>query len=301
MTDRDLTTLSDGGCFFEGPRWHDDRWYVSDFYRHGIFTVTTDGTETQIAEVPGQPSGLGWLPDGTLLAVAMKDHQILRVADDGTTSVHADLSDIGVEGPLNDMVVSSTGNAYVGSFGFDLMAGHDPKPSPIYLVGPDGHVSIGAEGLHFPNGSVITDDGETLIVGETMGCRYTAFTIGDDGTLSDRRVHAQIAPTPPMGTFAETLGAVTVGPDGCGLDAEGHIWLADAIGARVIRVAPGGEIVDEIKAPEGLGAFACMLGGDDGTTLLVCLAPDFFEHARSAAREAVLATTTVDVPRAGRP
>ncbi|HEU5151158.1 MAG TPA: SMP-30/gluconolactonase/LRE family protein, partial [Iamia sp.] len=238
---------------------------------------------------------------GTLLAVAMKDHQVLRVADDGTTSVHADLGGIGVTGPLNDMVVSATGHAYVGSFGFDLMGGQDPQPSPIYLVSPDGDVSIGAEGLHFPNGSVITEDGTTLIVGETMGCRYTAFTIGADGTLSDRRVHAQIAPTPPMGTFAETLGAVTVGPDGCGLDAEGHIWCADAIGARVIRVAPGGEIVDEIPAPEGQGAFACMLGGDDGRTLLVCLAPDFFEHARSAAREAVLATTTVDVPHAGRP
>jgi len=302
MTERTLSTLSDGGCFFEGPRWHDGAWWVSDFYRHGIFTVTTDGVETQVAEVPGQPSGLGWLPDGTLIAVAMKDHQVLRVASDGTTSVHADLTDVGVEGPLNDMVVSATGHGYVGSFGFDLMGGHDPKPSPIYHVTPEGDVSIGAEGLHFPNGSVISPDGSTLIVGETMGCRYTAFTIDpDDGTLSDRRVHAQIAPTPPMASFAETLGAVTVGPDGCGLDAEGHIWMADAIGARVLRIALGGEIVDEVAAPEGQGAFACMLGGDDGRTLLVCLAPDFFEHARSAAREAVLATTTVDVPRAGLP
>ncbi len=301
MSDRTLTTLSDGGCFFEGPRWHDGRWWVSDFYRHGIFTVTTDGMETQVAEVPGQPSGLGWLPDGTLIAVAMKDHQVLKVAADGTTSVHADLTGLDVQGPLNDMVVSATGHAYVGSFGFDLMSGQDPQPSPIYLIDPDGSVSIGAEGLHFPNGSVIVEDGSTLIVGETMGCRYTAFTIGSDGSLSDRRVHAQIAPTPPMGSFAETLGAVTVGPDGCGLDAEGHIWCADAIGARVIRVAPGGAIVDEITAPEGQGAFACMLGGDDGRTLLVCLAPDFFEHARSAAREAVLATVTVDVPRAGLP
>lgn len=301
MSDRNLTTLSDGGCFFEGPRWHDGRWWVSDFYRHGIYTVTTDGVEEQVAEVPGQPSGLGWLPDGTLIAVTMKDHQILRVAADGTTSVYADLTDLGVQGPLNDMVVSATGHAYVGSFGFDLMGGQDPRPSPIYHVAPDGSVSVGAEGLLFPNGSVITDDGTTLIVGETLGCRYSAFTIADDGSLSDRRVHAQIAPTPAMGSSAETLGAVSVGPDGCGLDADGHIWAADAMGARVVRVAPGGEIVDEVAAPEGQGAFACMLGGDDGRTLLVCLAPDFFEHARSVAHEAVLATTTVDVPHAGLP
>jgi sugar lactone lactonase YvrE len=296
-----LSPLVTGGCFFEGPRWHDGRWWVSDFYRHGVFTVTADGVEEQVAEVPAQPSGLGWLPDGTLLVVAMKDRQVLRVGADGATTVHADLSDLAQPGPLNDMVVASSGTAYVGGFGFDLMGGHDPQPSPLYRVDPDGTASIAAEGLHFPNGSVISDDGTTLIVGETMGCRYTAFTIGADGSLSDRRVHAQIAPTPPMAGFAETLGAVTVGPDGCGLDAEGHIWAADAIGARVIRVAPGGAIVDEIAAPEGQGAFACMLGGDDGRTLLVCLAPDFFEHARSAAREALLATVTVDVPRAGLP
>lgn len=298
---RTLTPLVTGGCFFEGPRWHDGRWWVSDFYRHAVFTVDPDGTEEQVVEVPGQPSGLGWLPDGTLLVVAMKDRQVLRVGADGTTAVHADLSDLAQPGPLNDMVVSASGVAYVGGFGFDLMGGQDPQPSPLYRVDPDGTASVAAEGLHFPNGSVITPDGTTLIVGETMGCRYTAFTIGADGSLSDRRVHAQIAPSPPMAGFAETLGAVTVGPDGCGLDAEGHIWAADAIGARVVRVAPGGAIVDEVAAPEGQGAFACMLGGDDGRTLLVCLAPDFFEHARRAAEEALLATVAVDVPRAGLP
>jgi len=301
MAERTLTTLSDGGAFFEGPRWRDGRWWVSDFYRHGIYTVDPDGTETQVAEVPAQPSGLGWLPDGTLLVVAMKDHAVLRVGADGRTEVHADLAPFGVRGPCNDMVVSATGHAYVGSFGFDLMAGEDPTPSPIYGISPEGMATVAADGLHFPNGSVISPDGSTLIVGETMGCRYTAFTIEDDGSLSDRRVWGQMAPTPPMAGFAETLGAVTVGPDGCALDAEDHIWAADAIGARVIRVAPGGAIVDEIPAPEGMGAFACMLGGDDGRTLLVCLAPDFFEHARSAAREAVLATVTVDVPHAGLP
>ncbi|MGI8937346.1 MAG: SMP-30/gluconolactonase/LRE family protein [Iamia sp.] len=301
MSARTFTTLSDGGCFFEGPRWRDGRWWVSDFYRHAVFTVEVDGTETKVLDVPGQPSGLGWMPDGDLLVVSMKDHQVLRVGGDGGVTVHADLSELGVRGPLNDMVVSATGHAYVGCFGFDLMTGADPAPAPVYLIEPDGSVGVAAEDLRFPNGSVITDDGATLIVGETMGCRYSAFTIEPDGSLSDRWVWAQIAPTPVMAGFAETLGAVTVGPDGCGLDAEGHIWAADAIGARVVRVAPGGDIVDEVAAPAGLGAFACMLGGDDGRTLLACLAPDFFEEARSAAREAVLATTTVDVPRAGLP
>lgn len=293
-------TLLEGGTFFEGPRWRDGRWWVSDFYRHLVLTVAPDGTTEEVMTVEGQPSGLGWQPDGSLLVVSMKDHRLLRRAPDGSVSVLADLSGHRA-GHLNDMVVDAEGRAYVGEFGFDLMAGGQPATANLIRVDPDGSVAVAADDLYFPNGSVITPDGETLIVGETAGCRYTAFTIEPDGALSDRRVWAQLAPTPTIGTFAETLGQVTVGPDGCCLDAEGHIWAADAIGARLIRVAPGGTIVDEIAAPEGLGVFACMLGGDDGRTLLACAAPDFFEQARSAAREAVLLTTRVDVGHAGLP
>jgi sugar lactone lactonase YvrE len=301
MSDRTITTLSDGGTFFEGPRWHDGRWWVSDFYRNGVFTVTPDGTEAQVLEVAGQPSGLGWLPDGTLLVVAMRDRKVLRATADGGTEVHADLDGVAAPGHLNDMVVSSSGHAYVGGFGFDLMGGDAPTTSAICHVAPDGSVELAADGLHFPNGSVITPDGGTLVVGETMGCRYTAFSIDDDGHLSDRRIWAQMAATPPIAEFFTSIGPGSVAPDGCSLDAEQHIWAADAIGNRVVRIAPGGQIVDEIAAPEGMGAFACMLGGDDGRTLLVCLAPDFFEHNRSIAREAALGVVTVDVPHAGLP
>ena len=181
------------------------------------------------------------------------------------------------------------------------MAGGDPRPAALIRVDPDGTASIAAEDLLFPNGSVITPDGRTLIVGETAGARYTAFTIEDDGSLSDRRIWAQLAPTPPMTTLGETLGQLQFGPDGCGLDAAEHIWSADEVGARCVRLAPGGEIVDAVAMPEGLGVFACMLGGEDGRTLLMCAAPDFHQEARSAAREAVLLTATVDVPHAGLP
>jgi sugar lactone lactonase YvrE len=153
----------------------------------------------------------------------------------------------------------------------------------------------------FPNGSVITEDGRTLIVGETAGARYTAFTIGPDGLLADRRVWAQVAPAPELGPLAEMLPALRFAPDGCALDAEEHIWAADAVGGRCCRVAAGGDIVEEVKAPEGLGIFACMLGGEDGRTLLLCIAPDFQEANRSQAREAMLFTTTVGVPHAGLP
>ena len=118
------------------------------------------------------------------------------------------------------MVVSADGHAYVGNFGFDLMAGADPAPANLIHIDPEGSAGIAAEGLLFPNGSVITPDGSTLIVGETAGARYTAFAIQADGSLGDRRVWAQVAPEPPIGTLEETLGQLRFGPDGCTLDAD---------------------------------------------------------------------------------
>jgi sugar lactone lactonase YvrE len=300
MPERALTPLLTGGSFFEGPRWRDGRWYVSDFYRHAVLAVAPDGSAEAIATVEGQPSGLGWTPSGQLRIVSMKDNRLLELGSGGRTEVVADLSPWS-GGPSNDMVIDTAGRAWVGNFGFDLMAGADPGPATLLRVDLDGTVTVAAEDLLFPNGSVVTPDGATLIVGESLGSRYTAFTIGPDGVLTERRIWAQLGPTPTIGAFAETFGKLQVIPDGCALDAEDHIWLADAAGARAIRIAPGGEIVDEIRAPEGLGVFACMLGGDDGRTLLLCAAPDFFEHNRAEAREAVLLTTQVDVPHAGLP
>jgi sugar lactone lactonase YvrE len=301
LADRELHTLLGDGAFFESPRWHDGRWWVSDFYRHLVLTVDADGDAREVLQVEAQPSGIGWMPDGSMLVVSMRDHRVLRWTEQDGATEHADLSEY-CGGHLNDMVVDSRGRAYVGNFGFDLMGGGDPAPATLVRVDPDGTASVAAEEMLFPNGSVITPDGRTLIVGETAGARYTAFTIEDDGSLTDRRVWAQVAETPPLGLpLQEALAQLRFGPDGCGLDADGHIWAADEVNGRCARVAPGGEIVDEIAAPEGFNFFACMLGGEDGRTLLICAAPDFLEHNRSASRDAVLLTTTVDVPHAGLP
>jgi sugar lactone lactonase YvrE len=300
VAEHQLTPLLDGGAFFESPRWRDGRWWVSDFYRHAVYTVTPDGREEHVLDVEGQPSGLGWLPDGDLLVASMRDRQVLRRAADGTVSVHADLSAVS-PGILNDMVVDAAGRAWVGDFGFDLMAWDTPVTTSIKRVDADGTVTVAADGLVFPNGAMVTPDGRTLIVGETLGNRYTAFTIGVDGTLSDRRVWAELGPEVVLGDPTDVIGQIRVAPDGCGLDAELHIWSADGVGGRAARVAPGGEIVDEVKAPDGLGCFACMLGGEDGRTLLMCCAPDYFEANRRDTREAILVTTRVEVPHAGLP
>ncbi|HWJ98537.1 MAG TPA: SMP-30/gluconolactonase/LRE family protein, partial [Acidimicrobiales bacterium] len=186
MAERDVTVLFEGGRFFEGPRWRDGTWWVSDFYRHTVSRIATDGAETVVVEVEQQPSGLGWLPDGSMVISSMKDHKVLRYAD-GELSVLADLEGM-VAGHLNDLVTDANGHTFVGSFGFDLMGGGQPAAAPLIRVDPDGTTSVAAEDLYFPNGAVITPDGATLIVGETMGNRYTAFDLGADGSLSNRRV-----------------------------------------------------------------------------------------------------------------
>ena len=299
MAERQLRTVLTGGSYFEGPRWHDGSWWVSDFYRHTVSRVTPDGAEEVVAEVDQQPSGLGWLPDGTLLVVSMKDRRLLRLTDGGPTT-HADLTDH-CAGLLNDMVVDDSGRVFVGDFGFDLMGGGAFAPSSLKRVDPDGTVTVVAEDLYFPNGSVITPDGATLVVGETWGNRFTAFDLAGDGSLANRRVWAQFGPLPTGTAVEELVPQVVLGPDGCTMDAEGAVWVADGFHGRVARVRAGGEVVEEIHAPDGMGVFACMLGGEDGRTLLMCCAPDFLEHNRAPVREAVLVATEVEVPHGGRP
>jgi sugar lactone lactonase YvrE len=140
MAERELRQLLDGGAFFEGPRWHEGRWWVSDFYRRQVSTVDADGREERVLEVPEQPSGLGWMPDGSLLVVSRKDFKLLRRTPDGEVSEHADLSEHAT-GHLNDMVVDGRGRAFVGNFGFDRMAGADPAPTVLIRVDPDGAVT----------------------------------------------------------------------------------------------------------------------------------------------------------------
>lgn len=294
-----FSVLVSGYTFLESPRWHDDRLWLSDFYTHQVLSVDLQGQAEVVADVPGQPSGMGWLPDGRLLVVSMRDRKILRRETDGRLVTHADLSGV-AGGHANDMVVDAQGRAFVGNFGFDLMGGGTPQTATLARVDPDGSVHVVASDLHFPNGSMITPDGKTLIVGETMGNRISAFDMLPDGALGPRRDWASFGPLPALTDIGSVLGSLKAAPDGATLDAEGAVWFADAIANRVVRMASGGEILDSISTG-ALGAFACTLGGPDGRTLFICVAPDFNEHARQQAREASVWTTEVGVPGAGRP
>jgi sugar lactone lactonase YvrE len=292
---RDFATVVSGFSFLEGPRWHAGRLWLSDMYTHQVVSATEDGGELRVeAEVSGQPSGLGWLPDGRLLISSMRDRKVLRREPDGSLVTHADLADR-VGGHLNDMVVDARGRTYIGNFGFDLMAGAPLEPTHLLRVDPDGTVTVAAEDLWFPNGSVITPGG-SLLVDETFGNRVSAFDILSDGTLTNRRVWAKFGDLPTEMDIATALTQISVAPDGCTLDAEGALWVADADGGRAIRVREGGEIVEE--AAPGTAVFACVLGGADGRTLFLCTAPDFAEEARKNAREATIMATRVSVPAA---
>jgi sugar lactone lactonase YvrE len=295
---REITTVLSDLSFLECPRWHEDRIWVSDFYTHQVLSAREDGTDVrQEAQVPGQPSGLGWLPDGRLLVISQHDGRLLRREHDGSLVTHADLA-AHVAGEPNDMVVDDRGRAFVGNFGFDLFGGAPLAPTTVLRVDPDGTVIQVADDLWFPNGSVITDDG-VFIVGETFGNRISAFDVQVDGSLTNRREWASFGSRPSDTDVTVALGQLSVVPDGCGLDAEGALWIADALGSRVLRIREGGEILDEIAV--GTGVFACMLGGQDGRTLFMCAAPDFDRTARSATHEAELRACRVDVPHAGRP
>lgn len=294
-----FSVLIAGYSFLESPRWHAGRLWLSDFYTHQVLAVDAQGSVEKVADVPHQPSGLGWLPDGRLLIVSMKDRQLLRREPDGRLVVHADLSAVAT-GHLNDMVVDAQGNAFVGNFGFDLMGAAPVQAAQLVRVTSDGAVTVVPDALQFPNGAMITPNGRTLIVGETFGNRLSAFNINSDGELGPRRDWAVFGALPPLGDLAAVLPQLKVAPDGAALDAEGAVWLADAIGQRVLRVAEGGGVLQEISTAP-MGAYACALGGPGRNTLFVCVAPDFDQHRRSAAREAAVWSVPVAVPGAGTP
>lgn len=274
-----------GVDFGEGPRWHDGRLWFSDFHRHAVFSIGPDGGDERVElQLAGdeQPSGLGWMPDGTMLVVAMLAQQVLAVTPGGTPRVHADLSDIATAN-CNDMVVSADGHAYVGNFGFDLDAGQEFASAHLAHIAPNGTIRRVEHPLRFPNGSVITPDGSTLIVGETFGGRYTAFTLDDTGHPIDPRIWASFEGS----------------PDGCCLDADGAIWVSDFVGRRFARLHDDGSVSREI-AVDG-AAVACMLGGRNESTLYGFVSPGSGKAETAGLGLTTIIAIDLDVPRAGLP
>jgi len=259
--------LLTGLRFGEGPRWRDGLLWFSDFYRRGVYTVDESGKENLIVEVAGQPSGLGWLPDGSLLIVSMTDRRLVRW-DGSTLSDYADLSSL-ASFHANDLIVDAQGRAYVGNFGFDLhremlerevpeiLADESAGNTSLIRVDPDGSVHEAADNVRFPNGMVFLDNGKTLVVAETLRLQLTAFDVAPDGSLTNRRIWA-------------STGEQGVAPDGICTDGR-TVWAAAALAPQVVGYREGGEVVETVET--GQIAYACALGGSDGKTLFVMTAP----------------------------
>ncbi len=274
--------LLDGLTFPEAPRWRDGKLWFSDFYTHRVMTVGLDGRAETVVEVPQRPSGLGWTPADELLVVSMLDRRLLRF-DGKRLHLAADLAALAT-GPCNDMVVDAAGRAYIGNFGYDRHGGEAERNACLARVDSDGRVVRAAEDLVFPNGTVITPDGRTLIVAETFAHRLSAFDIGADGSLSNRRVFAGIP-----GCF----------PDGICLDAEGAVWVTNPRGDRVVRVFQGGRVAQTVATGER-GSYACMLGGADRRTLFI-LTNTGSGPAMAQKKDGRIEMLQVDVPGAGLP
>src|ERR1019366_4949093 len=282
-----------GLCFGECPRWHDGRLWYSDFFEHTVSSVSPSGDLRAEVVFDGEPAGLGWLPDGRLLINSRLDRAIFRREADGTLVRHGELTPWAT-GHANDMVVASNGQAYAGNFGFELTQEFDGKvrrakigPTSLVRVDPDGTSHEAADDLAFPNGTVITADGATLVIAESMGGCLTAFDRSPDGTLSGRRKWAAL----PQG----------VAPDGICLCADNTIWVANALGAEFARVAEGGDILERISTATGLGSFACMLGDEDRRTLYMLTAATSDQVKAQEKRTGCIETARTTVPGAGLP
>jgi sugar lactone lactonase YvrE len=269
MPDRTVDVVAEKFHHAECPRWHRGHLYFSDMQGDRVYRIERDGRLTTFCEI-AEPGGLGFMPDGDLLIVSMSDCRIFRLHDRALT-VHADLRSSCRR--LNDMVVDIAGRAYVGDIGLtaaeQFANPKDPRrlqPMALYRVDPDGSIRVAADGLICPNGMVITSDGSTLIVAETFAFRLSAFDIEADGALSGRRTWAKFRSEPPA-TMDDVSKGDAMQPDGLAVDADGAVWMGDARGPGISRIAEGGQILDHVSVPGGGAVFACALGGDDRTTL----------------------------------
>ena len=282
MTMNGLRTLLTGRGLVESPRWHGDRLYFSDWSAGEVLAMDPGGDGEVVASVRSLPLCTAWLPDGRLVIVSSQEGLLLRLEPDGALVTHASLGRPG----WNDIVADGRGNIYVNGAGFNPMAGEAFRPGGVSHVAPDGSVRPVADDIAFPNGMAVTADNATLIVADSYRHQLVAFDIAGDGSLTGRRTWADLG---------------EAAPDGICVDAENAVWYAEVPGKRCARVAEGGAELQAV--PLDRGGFACVLGGQDGTTLFITAA----EWGGMTAGEMVapasgqLLAVSVDVPGAGWP
>ena len=280
---RDLTLVADGLTWPEAPRWRDGWLWLSDVHAFRLVRIGEDRVLETVAAVPGRPSGMGFMPDGRLLLATAVARDLQWVNPDGTLSLACDLKRI-TRSYLNDMVVDARGRAWVGDTGFVFGSGEPERPGALLVYDEDEGVRVAASDVMFPNGMAITPDGRTLYLAETFGICITAFDVGDDGLLRNRRRHADLESS----------------PDGLCLDADGHLWVPLLTMGEFHRVSPQGQVVERI-AFAGHRAIACTLGGDDRRTLYLCVSLVDDADPKNPVRHGAVHACRVEVAGAGLP
>jgi len=293
---RTAEVVAAGYTLLEGPRWHDGALWVSDFFSHRVlkFLPSHRGVEVAtVCVVEGQPSGLGFMPDGELRISSMLDRRLLSW-DGDKLQVVADLSGF-VSGPANDLAIDSEGRAFVGNFGLNPARSREALPTSLLRVDPSGVVSVAAEDVVFPNGIVIDEGAGLLYAAETYRSRITVWDYAQ-GDLSNRRSWVEFSADPGAYDIPDTTVSLNVLPDGIAQDSERQMWVADAKGHGVRRVAADGTTTEFVET--GLSTYAVALGGDDGRDLYICCAPpaESFDPSREA--RSVLMRCRVDVAAA---
>ena len=292
---REAVMVLDGFTLTEGMRWHEDRVWFSDLYNHRVCSMAEDGSAFRVEGVfDGIPCGIGWLPDGRLLVALQESKLVMRREGDGTLVIHADLSEVS-KGWLNDMIVAPDGTAYVGCHGFDINHNEPFVVGPLMKVSIDGWVTVVGEPAHFSNGATIS--GGDLIIAESFANRISRYRIEQDGALTGRTDWATFGPMPTAVELDDRYAQLVVAPDGIsGPDAEGAIWVADFTAQYAIRVLPGGEIIDRVGTGD-LNCFCAALGGADGRTLFLCVAPaELNPEVRKSQPRGGIMSFRVDVP-----
>jgi sugar lactone lactonase YvrE len=278
----DPHTLMTGLAFGESPRWHQGRLWFSNWTAQEIIAVDPQGKSEVVMRLPFSafPFSLDWLPDGRMVIASSSDRPLLRQEADSALVAHAKLT-----GGFNEIVVDSGGNAYLNGAGFNPLAGEPFAPGSITLVTPEGVTRQVAAGIAFPNGMAITPDDTTLIVADSYGKCLTAFNIAADGSLSKQRIWAD-------------LGEGV--PDGICMDVEGAVWYADVPNQRCVRVREGGQVLQTVELDRG--CFACMLGGEDSSTLFIMAAEwHGMDNMVNAPRTGQVVTVKAPAPHAGKP
>ncbi|MBK1699550.1 SMP-30/gluconolactonase/LRE family protein [Thiococcus pfennigii] len=272
----------DGLIFPETPRWHEGRLWLTDRYAQRVLTLSPRDIVETILEMDDRPGGLGWLPDGTLLVIAIETRRIYRLVA-GRLELHADLSDM-LGWPCNDMLVDQAGRAYVGNYGYDVEGGAPLVSTKLVRVDPNGRATTVGGPVIFPNGTALTADGRTMLVAETFANRLSAFRVSAEGGLEGHRTWAEVGPATP---------------DGICLDSEGAVWAASPRTHEVLRILEGGEIAARLR-PHGI-PYACVLGGTDRRTLFICTAETSEPEAAMRSPSGRIETIRVAVPGAGQP